>query len=46
MSPWIDNKFRKTMSAEDSYSPCHCAVRILTDTVTNLITIQKRQKTS
>lgn len=41
-SPWIDNKFRRTMS-EDSYSPCHCAARILT--VTNLITIQKRQET-
>lgn len=45
MSPWIDNKFKKTMSAKDLYSPYHCAVRILTDTVTNLITIQKRQKT-
>lgn len=43
MSPWIDNKFRRTMSAEDSYSSCHCATRILT--VMNLITIQKRQKT-
>lgn len=43
MSPWLDNKFRRTLSAEDSYSPCHCTPRILT--VMNLITIQKRQKT-